>query len=266
MGSLVSIITPNYNCARFITQTIESVLLQTYQNWEMLIIDDCSTDGSYEIACAYSKKDKRIKIFRMEQNSGAALCRNKAIELSNGDYLAFLDSDDLWLPEKLERQLKFMVENRCDFSFTEYEHIDEDGQSVGIKARVIKRLTYKKMLLHCFTGCLTVMYKQNMDNKIFGPAVASCNDWALFLKILQYTNNAMGYSDCLAKYRIRRNSLSRNKIKKIKPFFTVMVNFEHLNIFSAFFHLCIHQLIKLFWKYKALPYTRQKISSVMRIF
>jgi teichuronic acid biosynthesis glycosyltransferase TuaG len=123
---LISIITPNYNCAQYISQTIESVLTQTYQNWEMLIVDDCSTDGSYEIALKYAAKDNRIKVYHMDQNSGAAACRNKAIELSQGDYLAFLDSDDLWLPKKLEKQLRFMIENDCDFSFTEYEQVNED--------------------------------------------------------------------------------------------------------------------------------------------
>lgn len=127
MHVLVSIIIPNYNCARYIAQTIESVIAQIYQDWEMIIVDDCSTDGSYETAKEYAEKDSRITVYRMEQNSGAAACRNKAIELSQGDYLAFLDSDDLWLPEKLERQLRFMRENDCDFSFTEYEHINEDG-------------------------------------------------------------------------------------------------------------------------------------------
>jgi glycosyltransferase involved in cell wall biosynthesis len=126
---LVSIITPNYNCAQFIAQTIDSVLAQTYQNWEMLIIDDCSTDGSYDIALKYAEKDTRIRVYRMGKNGGAAFARNKAIELSRGDYLAFLDSDDLWLPEKLEKQLQFMQSNDCDFCFTEYEHIDEAGKS-----------------------------------------------------------------------------------------------------------------------------------------
>jgi glycosyltransferase involved in cell wall biosynthesis len=138
---LVSIITPNYNCVQFIAQTIESVLAQTYQNWELIIIDDCSTDGSYEIARSYAKRDKRIKVFRMEKNSGAALARNKGIELSHGDYLAFLDSDDIWISEKLEKQLQFMQTNNCDFSFTEYEHIDERGISIG------NRKSYKKINL-----------------------------------------------------------------------------------------------------------------------
>jgi glycosyltransferase involved in cell wall biosynthesis len=127
---MISIITPNFNCVFYIAQTIKSVLAQTYKDWELLIVDDCSTDGSYEIAMEYANEDNRIKVFRMEQQSGAAACRNKAIELSQGDYLAFLDSDDLWLPEKLEKQMQFMLENNSDFSFTEYEHIHEDGTSI----------------------------------------------------------------------------------------------------------------------------------------
>jgi teichuronic acid biosynthesis glycosyltransferase TuaG len=127
---LVSIITPCYNSARFIDKTIESVLAQTYQTWEMIIIDDCSSDESYKIALKYAAKDSRIKVHIMEHNSGAAACRNKAIELSKGEYVAFIDSDDLWLPEKLEKQLNFMVKKGCDFSFTEYEHIDETGNTI----------------------------------------------------------------------------------------------------------------------------------------
>ena len=128
---LISIITPCYNCEQYIAESIQSVLAQTHQNWEMIIVDDCSTDESYEIAMEYAKKDRRIKVYRMEHNSGAAVCRNKAIESSKGEYLAFIDSDDIWLPEKLEKQLKFMHESGCNFSFTEYEQIDEQGGEIG---------------------------------------------------------------------------------------------------------------------------------------
>jgi len=124
---LISIVTACYNSINYISHTIESVLTQTYENWEMIIVDDHSSDGSYEAVIEYTKKDKRIKLYRMEHNSGAAMCRNKAIEISRGEYLAFVDSDDIWLPEKLEKQLKFMRENECDFCFTEYEHVDEKG-------------------------------------------------------------------------------------------------------------------------------------------
>jgi glycosyltransferase involved in cell wall biosynthesis len=247
---LVSIITPCYNSTKYITQTMESVLVQTYKNWEMLIVDDCSTDGSYEKALEYAEKDNRIKVYRMEQNSGPSYVRNKAIELSHGDYVAFLDSDDLWHHEKLEKQLQFMIDNACDFSFTEYEHIDETGNILGLKARVAKKLSYNKMLLHCFTGCSTVMYKQNVNNKIFGPLIVNCDDYALFLRVLQNMYNARGYSDCLTRYRIRKGSFSKNKIKKLSSFFDLMINYAHINIFEAFIYLCINQLIKIFWKYK----------------
>jgi glycosyltransferase involved in cell wall biosynthesis len=249
-NNLVSIVTPNYNCVQFIPQTIESVLAQTYANWEMLIIDDYSTDGSYEIALDYAKKDNRIKVCRMTKNSGVALCRNKAIELSQGQYLTFLDSDDLWIPEKLEKQLRFMKENGCDFSFAEYEHINENGKSLGIKARVIKRLTYNKMLLHCFPGCLTVMYRQDIHEKIYCNDIKKDNDHALFLRVLKHTQNAIGIPECLAKYRIRNNSISRKKLQIIKPYIKVLHEFEHINIFYSYFCVFTHVIIKLFFKYK----------------
>jgi glycosyltransferase involved in cell wall biosynthesis len=249
---LISVITPCYNSAPFIAQTIESVLAQTYQNWEMIIIDDCSTDGSYETVLEYAEKDRRIKVYRLEHNSGAAVCLNKAIELSQGQYIAFLDSDDLWFPQKLEKLLRFMQEHDCDFSFTEYEHIDEDSKEIGCKSKVIKKLTYKKMLLHCFTGCLTVMYMQDISNKIYGPYLKNTEDWALFLKILKCTRKALGYDECLAKYRIRKNSLSRNKFKKISSYFEMMMKYEHKNILSTCITLLIHQLIRTIWKYKRI--------------
>jgi len=119
-----------------------------------------------------------------------------------------------------------------------------------IIARVTKRLSYRKMLFHCFTGCSTVMYKQDTSHKIYGPLVKSCNDYALFLRVLRHTKKAMGFDECLVKYRLRKNSLSRNKLKKMAPYFDLMLNIEHKNIFSACFYLFTNQLIKIFWKYK----------------
>ena len=244
----ISIITPNYNCLKYISETIESVLAQTYQNWEMIIIDDCSNDGSYELALEYAEKEKRIKVFRMECNSGAALCRNKAIELSTGQYLAFLDSDDIWIPEKLEKQMQFMQENDCDFSFTERELIDEYGNTLGIKLKTIKKLTYQKLLLHCWPGCSTVIYRQNINKKIYGPIVKNSNDYALFLQVIKNVQNGLGFSECLSKYRKRANSLSSNKLKKISSFFNIMVDYEHKNAFLACFYLFTNQFVKLFFK------------------
>jgi glycosyltransferase involved in cell wall biosynthesis len=234
--------------------TIMSVLSQTYKYWEMIIIDDCSTDNSYDIALSYAANDRRVKVYRMEKNSGTALCRNKAIEISTGEYLAFLDSDDLWMPEKLERQLKFMRENNCDFSFTEYEHIDEHGNRLGVKAKTVAKLTYQKMLFHDFCGCLTVMYKQDAQNKIFIPKVGNgIEDYTLFLQLLKSSRNAMGYAICLAKYRIHTKSLSGSKLgklRKTKFYFDIMMHIERQNFFFAFFYLLTNQFIKYFWKYK----------------
>ena len=249
---LISIITPNYNCGRFIAQTIESVLAQTYTNWEMLIVDDCSTDNSYQIALEYAQKDSRIKVFQNEKNSGAAISRNKAIELSQGEYLAFLDSDDLWLPEKLEKQLQFMQENDCDFSFTEYEHIDEENNSLLKVAKVIKRLSYKKMLMHCWPGCLTVMYSQK-NGKIYGPDIKKNNDHALFLRVLKNSQNAKGFPIILAKYRIRNGSISSKKTSIIKYYLKVVHEFEKNPYFFAVFCIFTHVIVKAFLKYRRIP-------------
>jgi glycosyltransferase involved in cell wall biosynthesis len=247
---LISIITPNYNCEHYIGQAIESVLAQTCVNWEMLIIDDCSTDGSYEKALEYAVKDSRIKLYRMEKNGGAARARNKAIELSKGEYLAFLDSDDLWFPDKLEKQLQFMIENDCDFSFTEYEHIDENNNILDKKSRVIKTLDYNKMLLHNFIGCLTVVYKQDLNNKIYGPIVKVNNDYALFLQILKKSKNAKGIDECLAQYRIRQGSISKNSVRKIKSMIEILHGIENKNIFTVILFLMSNRLVKIIWKYR----------------
>jgi glycosyltransferase involved in cell wall biosynthesis len=247
---LVSIITPCYNSAKYITQTIESVLVQTYQNWEMIIVDDCSIDDSYEIALEYAEQNNRIKAYRMEKNGGAALARNKAIELSNGDYLAFLDSDDLWYPEKIEKQLQFMIENNCDFSFTGYEHIDINNNFMNKRNRVIKTLSYNKMLLHNFLGCLTVVYKQDLNHKIYGPNVKVNNDYALFLQVLKRSKNAKGFQECLAQYRVRQGSISKNTIIKIKSMIKILHNLEHKNLLTVIFFLISNRLIKIIWKYQ----------------
>ena len=249
---LISIITPNYNCGRFIAQTIESVLLQTYTNWEMILQDDCSTDDSYETACTYADKDPRIKVFRNEKNSGAAITRNNAIKKASGNYVAFLDSDDIWLPEKLEQQVCFMEKNKCDFSFMEYEHINEQGNSLGICAKVTKRLTYTKLLLHCWPGCLTVMYNQDVTGKVFCGDVKKDNDHALFLQVIKRCHNARGIAMCLAKYRIRKGSISRKKWQIIECYIKVIHEFEKKSIFFAWLCVFTHMVVKTFFKYKKI--------------
>lgn len=246
----VSIITPNYNCSNYISQTIKSVIAQTYSNWEMIIVDDCSTDDSYELALEYSKHDSRIMVLRNEKNSGAALSRNKALDKAQGEYIAFLDSDDLWMPEKLEKQIRFMQKNDCDFSFCRYNLIDEGNIFLGKTAKIIHTLTYHKMLYHDFVGCLTVMYKADIAKSIRSFDIRNNNDYGLFLQVIKNTKKALGMDEILANYRIRKNGISRNKLKKVSSYFELMHDKLHLSLFKCCFYLFTNIVIKVVWKYE----------------
>lgn len=246
---LVSIITPNYNCSRFITETIESVLAQTYTNWEMIIVDDCSTDNSYQISLEYSQKDSRIKVYKNDKNSGAAFSRNSALDIAQGEYIAFLDSDDLWETVKLEKQINFMQDTNCDFSYTIYDLIDEESKLLNKEVRIPKRLSYLKYLHHCYTGCLTVMYKKEIASDIRSFLIKNNNDYGLFLQVVKKSRNAMGLKECLAHYRIRNSSISRKKIGKVKPYFQLMHNNLGFPYILVCWFLFTNILICKTWKY-----------------
>lgn len=252
MSELVSIIMPSYNCARFIRQSIESVVSQTYKNWELLIQDDCSTDNTLAIAREFASIDERIKIEVNPKNSGAAITRNNAITRSEGVWLAYLDSDDLWVPDKLEKQLRFMEENKCDACFSRYEHIDTEGKSLGVQAKVKKKVTHTDLLIHDWFGCLTLIYRQDIKNKIYGADVSKANDYALFLEVMKYIDYAAGLDECLAMYRIRKGSVSRNKFKKAKPYIHVLQTVEKKNVLTSWFLLGTHMFVKTFFKYKKI--------------
>ena len=248
--NLVSIITPNYNCELFIAHTIDTVLAQTYHNWEMIIVDDCSTDNGYQIALDYAAKDNRIKVIKNDKNSGAAISRNKALDIAKGEFIAFLDSDDLWEPNKIEYQLKFMQENNCDFSFTRYDLIDEENNSLNKTAKIIRKLTYFRYLHHCYTGCLSVMYRFDIAKDIRSFNIKNNNDYGLFLQVVKKASNAMGINEVLAHYRIRKSSISRKKIKKVKPYFKLMRNYLHIPYIFACWFLFTNILIGKIWKYE----------------
>jgi glycosyltransferase involved in cell wall biosynthesis len=215
MNTLVSIITPAYNSSQFIRETIESFIAQTYSNWELLVTDDCSTDNTWEILKEYAQKDNRIKIFRLDKNSGAGIARNNSIKHASGKYIAFCDSDDLWLPEKLDYQVKFMEDNNYDFSFASCEMMTEAGKFLYTK-KVKPIMTYKKLLRNDYIPCLTAMYNSESLGKIFMPEVRKRQDWGLWLKILKKTKFAFGIEKSLALYKVRNKSLSRNKISLLK--------------------------------------------------
>ena len=207
---LVSIITPSYNSSSFIAETIESILSQTYLNWELLITDDCSTDRSVEIIERYIQRDSRIKLFRLEKNCGAGVCRNRSISEAKGRFIAFCDSDDRWRPEKLEKQLAFMREKDCALSYTSYMTCDESGK---ISSIVIgkRRETYFSMRCDNRIGCLTAVYDTEKVGKVFMTELRKRQDWGLWLTILRRCEVAYGLKEPLAIYRIHSNSISRNK-------------------------------------------------------
>ena len=161
MDDLVSIIMPSFNTGKYITETIESVLAQSYKNWELIIVDDCSSDNTDEILSTYLSDD-RIHYLKNEKNSGAAFSRNAALREAKGRWIAFLDSDDLWMPEKLEKQIDFMDRNGYSFSYTNYEEINVDGNRTGVKVTGPKKITKTGMYNYCWPGCLTVMYDRSM--------------------------------------------------------------------------------------------------------
>jgi len=210
---LVSIITPSYNSERFIAECIESVLAQTYTEWEMIIVDDNSPDNANKIIESYLKKDKRIKFLILDKNSGAAIARNRGIGAAEGKYIAFLDCDDMWMPQKLEKQVAFMQQHDIALSYTGYYSISEEEGKIIKEIGVPPRTDYHELLKQNTIGCLTAMYDSRELDKVLMPDLRKRQDYALWLKILKQIPYAMGIEEPLAYYRVRKTSLSANKIR-----------------------------------------------------
>lgn len=236
-NDLVSIITPSYNCGIFVADTIRSVLAQTYTNWEMLIVDDCSVDDTETIVKQFD--DPRIRFLKNNTNSGAAVSRNRALLEAKGRWIAFLDSDDLWSPSKLERQIQFMRDNNYHFSYHEYEIIDEESNSVGITVSGPSHISRRGMYNYCWPGCLTVMYDSQVVGLVQVEDIRKNNDYALWLKVSRYSDCYL-LRDCLASYRRRKGSISnQNKLELIKWHYRLFRNAEKQGILSSTFNtLC----------------------------
>ncbi len=214
MNELVSIIMPSYNTSRFIEETINSVLSQTYSDWELLIVDDCSSDDTDDVVQPFLA-DGRIRYLKNERNSGAAVSRNRALREARGKWIAFLDSDDLWMPEKLEKQIEFMKKNGYHFSYTNYAEINVDGKRNGISVTGPKKITKTGFFNYCWPGCLTVMYDAEAIGLIQIADIKKNNDYAMWLKVCQ---NADCYllDEELALYRRGRvGSVSTHSIKTL---------------------------------------------------
>lgn len=213
VDGLVSIIMPSWNTASFITKSIQSVLNQTYTNWELLIVDDCSTDNTDEVVASFH--DERIIYLHNERNTGAALTRNKAMREAQGEWIAFLDSDDLWMPDKLEHQIKFMKDNGYVFSYTEYEKIDEEDEPLNVYVTGPDKVNKHRIYNYDYIGQLTMMYSAKVFGLIQIKDIKKNNDYAIRLQLYK-KNGACCYllKENLAKYRIRKKSISHDKLSK----------------------------------------------------
>ena len=247
MNSLVSIITPSYNSSKFIKDCVASVFSQTYKNWEMIIVDDCSKDNSKEIISELSTKDKRIKPIFLEKNVGAAEARNTAIRQSKGKYVAFLDSDDLWNPKKLEKQLSFMNKNEIVFSYTNYQLMSENGEDLSNFISAPEKMTYDSYLKNTIIGCLTVIIDREKTGGFEMPKIRSSHDMALWLLIMRRGFDAYGLDENLARYRIVSTSNTANKWRAAKDVWMVYRQFEKLSFFYSiwcFLNYAFNAIIK----------------------
>ena len=237
---LVSIIMPSFNAEQFIAESIESVLNQTYSNWELVITDDCSTDRTPEIVQSYCKKDSRIDFAIAKQHAGIAGTRNQCLSRAKGRFVAFLDNDDLWYSEKLEKQVCFMLENNYPFIYSEYELLNEDGSPKGKIIKTAGVINYDKYLKNTIIGSGTIMLDQDKTGKLYMPNNATSDDMALWCKILKDGHHAYPMKEVLMKYRVRSNSASANKLKAAKDVWLVYRKQEKLPFFYALTCFCCY--------------------------
>lgn len=238
MEELVSVIMPVYNGSEFLEDSIESVLQQTYSNLELLITDDNSSDQKVlDILRNYEKKDKRVRVFYLKENMGAGHSRNKCIEQAKGRYIAFCDSDDRWMPEKLERQIKFMEATHSRLTYSSYITCDENNEETGIYIAP-EKLTYRDILRDNKVGCLTAVYDVKVLGKVFYmPTIRKRQDWGLFMGILKQCKVAYGIQDPLAYYRIRKNSISRSKLRLLNYNAKVYQHVLGFSVLKSYFYL-----------------------------
>jgi teichuronic acid biosynthesis glycosyltransferase TuaG len=241
---LISIITPNYNSEKFITDTIESVINQTYENWELIIVDDYSKDQSIDIIKQYSDKDPRIQLIKLENNSGPGICRNKGISKASGKYLTFIDSDDLWLENFLEISMKHIIHSN-GFVFASYHRYDENLEPKYKDFIVPKSVTYSDILKTNSISCLTAFIDIEKLGKFYMPDVRYRQDMGLWLQYLKKIKTAKGIECPLAIYRIRANSHSRNKFQLIKPQWHFYRKVENLSVGLTIYYI-------IFWMINGL--------------
>ena len=235
MDNLVSIITPCYNSELYIEDCVNSVIAQSYDKWEMIIVDDCSSDSSLEKIMLFSDIDSRIRIIKLEENHGAAVARNIALEDANGSFIAFLDADDFWAPLKLERQINFMKKNNIAFSFTSYKITSQSGDITNNIVRAPKEISYNSYLKNTIIGCLTVIINRKITGSFKFPKIKSSHDMALWLEIMRRGYNAYGLHNSYAFYRIVATSNTANKLHAATDVWRVYRDIENLSLLYSLF-------------------------------
>ena len=245
--SLVSIIMPLYNCENYVTEAIQSVVAQSYENWELIVVDDCSTDRSYFIVQDIMDDESRIKLHKMSKNSGVASVRNYATKEATGKYIAFLDCDDVWLPEKLEKQIVMMQKDKVFLSYAAYATIDENSNVTGL-FNVSKEVTYDDMLKSSTIGTLTMVYNADELGKCYFKDIGH-EDYVMKLELVKRIESAHGITEPLAKYRIVNRSLSRNKLKAALWQWKIYRNIEKLPLYKAIYYFGWYTF-KGFFKYR----------------
>ncbi|WP_026977244.1 glycosyltransferase family 2 protein [Flavobacterium tegetincola] len=233
MEGLVSIITPTFNSEAFIIETIRSVQEQTYQNWELIIVDDASTDDTAKVVKVEAYKDIRIQFHELEINLGAGVARNFAIGKAKGKYIAFLDADDLWKFNKLEKQIYFLNEKQIPFTFSFYDCINEGGKLIGKSVEAPLKLTYRQLFFCNYVGNLTGIYDTEYFGKIEISSVRKRQDWTMWLTILKKIKVAYVVPESLAFYRVHQNSISASKLKLLKYNFNVYRKYHRLNLIHS---------------------------------
>ncbi len=213
----ISIITPLFNSEKFVKDSIKSVFNQTYLNWELILVDDFSSDNTIKVVEPYLKERENISLIKLKSNQGAAVARNEGTKMAKGEFIAFLDSDDIWEYNKLSTQIDFMLKNKIDVCFSSYEIIDEEGNKLNKKVKALPVLSYNKLLKSNYIGNLTGIYNVKNLGKIYAPNLRKRQDWLLWLEALRRSNNvALGIPNTLAYYRVRKNSVSSTKFNLLK--------------------------------------------------
>jgi teichuronic acid biosynthesis glycosyltransferase TuaG len=256
---LVSIIIPTFNSEKFILETIQSVQNQTYTNWEMILVDDASTDTTVGIISKLAQVDNRIQLLQLDKNSGTGVARNTALATAKGKYISFLDADDLWKPQKLQKQIDFLITNNLPFTFSFYDCINEAGESLNKRVEVPVRLSYRQLFFCNYVGNLTGIYDVSYFGKIKISSIRKRQDWMHWLTILKKIKTAEAVPESLAFYRIRDNSISTSKFDLIKYNFAVYRRFHGLNWIMAL--LCMSGF--LFTQLLVKPYYSKKIKLAM---